>query len=159
MNRVYHFCLPILTCALLSVTAASAQRPDAEEGVEIIRDAIELRGILETRPLDLDITDSVLVFTNTGPVPVRIDCIAFDHNGARVGRAWLRVPKRGLRFVTASDISNNADFIGLSQCSTGGHATKGSAFLLGPDGVTNLPVEQVSIGGRLHIQVPVTATY
>ena len=52
MNRVYHFCLPILACALLSVSAASAQRIDPEEGVEIIRDAIELRGILEPKLSD-----------------------------------------------------------------------------------------------------------
>ena len=72
MNRVYHFFLPVFVYALFSVSTASAQRIDNEEGVEIIRDAIELRSILGVRPMDLDITDSDLAFTNTGPVPARV---------------------------------------------------------------------------------------
>ena len=148
----------LLAAALYAIAPnAGAQESAApDRGPEIVRDAVELTRELRPRPVDdVDVADTALVFTNTG-LPARVYCAAFNKQGERVGRAWLKIPRLGLRYMLASDLSNDTDFVGHVQCSTGSRV-KGSAVFLGP-GFSDLPVQQVERGvGRMLFHL--VATY
>ena len=149
--------IPLLATVALAAIAAPAIAQDARAlDVDLSRDGIELREVLD-RPVDEDIMDTALVFTNTGRIATRVVCKAFDDEGAAVGRTALKVPGLGLRFVLASDVANGADFLGSVQCSTQGRVL-GSAFLLGVGGVTDLPARQGDSEGALRVRFPVVVT-
>ncbi|MFP8882363.1 MAG: hypothetical protein AAEJ52_12735 [Myxococcota bacterium] len=139
-----------------SSAAAGSALDAAGDGIEINRDSAELRDELRPRDVDRDIADTALVFTNLGGNHVRVRCVAFDGNGRAIGRAWLRVPALGVRYLLASDLADGVDFIGHAQCATLS-VVKGTAVLLGAD-VTDLPSMQPdSLYGR--IRFPLVATY
>jgi hypothetical protein len=142
---------------LLLAPVAGAQDVSSEaDGVEITRDADALRDELHPRPMDHDVADTALVFTNFANSAQRALCVAYDKNGQPVGRAWTRVPPLGLRYILASDLSDGADFVGHAQCGASRHLKATSVFL-GP-GITDLPVHQPRVAyGR--IQFPLVATY
>lgn len=152
--------VPLFVGIMLSIPTVRAQdEVSVEDGVEITRDADELRKRIADRTMDPDSVHTALVFTNTGGGRSLIRCIGYNHNGRAVGRAWLRVPTRGLRFILTEDLSHDRDFIGLVKCQTAQHSTKGSAFLLAPYAITDLPAEDSSAGGVLTLTFPVTAHY
>ena len=111
---------------------------------------------LRPRPVDdVDVADTALVFTNLSGRNARVKCVAFGKNGAPLGRAWLRLPALGLRYLLASDLSNDRDFVGHAQCAVAA-GVKGSALFLGP-GLTDLPVLNPDGPGR--VRFPLVATY
>jgi hypothetical protein len=134
-----HTLFSLVACALLLAPTAGAQDVLSLEGVETVRDASELQDLLSPPP-DRDSVDTAIVFSNDLNRPAHVGCVGFDGDGQFVGHAWLRVPARGLRFVLASDLSSGSDFIGSVRCWTPGRAIIGSAFLLGPSAVTDLPI-------------------
>lgn len=147
--------------ALLVAPLAHALEPASaealDEGIEITRDAASLTEEMRPRPVDRDVADTALVFTNLGGADRKVVCVGFDGNGRAVGRAWVKLPRRGLRYVLASDLSNGADFVGSAHCLTSGHVS-GSVVFLGPD-LTDLRVEQKRNRRRGRIRFPVVATY
>lgn len=142
--------------ALVALAAPSLAQDTRSTDIDLSRDGVELREVLD-RPVDEDVLDTALVFTNTGRVATRVICKAFDDNGEAVGRTALSVPGLGLRFVLASDVANGTDFLGSVQCSTQGRVL-GSAFLLGAGGLTDLPAKQADHEGALRVRFPVVAT-
>ena len=126
---------------------------------EILRDGIALADELMVRPEDRDTTDTAIVASNMGPRPALVICSAFNANGNVLGAARMRVPRRGLRYLRASDLSNGVDYVGQVRCRSANANIFGSAFLIGPGGVTNLPVQQQTVNGSAHIQAVVTASF
>ena len=124
----------------------------ADIGVEIVRDATELAAELRPRPIDHDVADTALIFTNFSSRDLPVYCVAFNKNGEPIGRRWVKLPALGLRYLLASDLSGGRDFVGHAQCSSQRHV-RGSAIFLGPQ-LTDLPVQQ---GQRTRF--PVVATY
>lgn len=151
------------SCALLAAGAAPAQDALAPAPVErlpeieINRDARDLQAEVRPRPVDRDVVDTALVFTNLGGEDRRVRCVGFDHEGRKVGRIWLKVPALGLRYALASDVSSHRDFIGSVQCGAGPNVA-GSVVLLGP-GLTDLPVLQPQLDQAGRIRFPLVATY
>ena len=130
-------CTALIASTLLWAPFAAAQEDASPAGVEITRDAVELQDVLEPRH-DIDFTDSAVVFTNASHRTARVSCVGYNGNGRVVGRIWMKVPARGVRFALASDLSHDADFVGSAQCWTRSRVI-GSAFLLRPGDVTDLP--------------------
>jgi len=129
----------------------------ADAGVEITRDPADLPHVLQPQsPEDADVADTVLVFTNESSSPMRVRCEGFNKNGRPVGRAWVAIPNRGLRYIMASDLSRGRDWVGQVHCH-GSAQVRGTAVLLGRN-LTDLPAIQARDGfGRLRF--PVVATY
>ena len=147
----------LLALALAPSAAAEDLLDTGDAGVQITRDATELTDALRPRPPeDADVADTALVFTNEGGVPERVRCVGFNKNGRAVGRAWVAIPARGLRYLLASDLSYGRDFVGQVQCAAAVQI-KGSAVLLGQN-VTDLPAIQVQ-GTFGRLRFPVVATY
>lgn len=156
-------CLGWICAGLLLATPIAAQdlaTTEADIGPEIVRDAATLVDVVRPHPDDPDVTDTVLIFTSKSQSRGRALCKAFDKNGNTVGRAWLQVPGRGLRFALASDIANDLDFVGSVQCWASTNLI-GSAVLLAAGELSDLPVEN----GRFRTErgrrvlFPVVATY
>ena len=152
-----------MTSVLLLAVAGSilagnvqAQETDA---MEIDRTGTDLRSEVAVRPNDRVTTDTAVVATNTSGRPARVMCAALDSNGNALGRAAMRVPAKGLRYLRASDLSNGRDYVGQVRCRTGNEGVQGSAFLLGPAGVSDLPVLQRGYAGDKHIIATVTASF
>ena len=163
MNRNNRWNTALVFAAALGILAIgpSAAAEDlldtGDAGVEIIRYASDLPRELKPRPPeDADVADTALVFTNEGVTPLRVRCVGFNKNGRIVGRGWVGVPKLGLRYLLASDISNGRDFVGQVQCAAPVQI-RGSAVLLGQN-VTDLPVVQIE-GTFGRLRFPVVATY
>ena len=147
----------LLALAVAPSAAARDMLDGGDDGIEITRDAAELPNELRPRPPeDADVADTALVFTNEGGSAARVRCAGFNKNGYAVGRAWVAIPARGLRYVLASDLSRGRDFVGQVQCSAPVQV-KGSAVFLGPD-LTDLPAFQVR-GNFGRLRFPVVATY
>jgi len=148
-----------VSAALLAIAPSAAAQDMLESGdagIEITRDALELRHDLRPRPDEPDVADTALVFTNEGGSSARVRCVAFNSRGHAIGRAWLAVPGLGLRYVLASDMAHGRDFVGQVQCAAPVRI-KGSAVLLGAD-VTDLPAFQIQ-GTFGRLRFPVVATY
>jgi len=154
--------LPALLLALPLLLAAGpapaqeALAPDLPE-VEIARGEADLRDRL-MRPADPDVLDTALLFNNTGKRGAAVRCVGFDHDGQPVGRVALRVPGLGLRFVLGSDLANGRDFLGSVQCASEGRVL-GSAVLLAPGGLSDLPARQGDGVGSIRIRFPVVGAY
>jgi hypothetical protein len=150
--------------AWLSAPVASAEEAAtaADEWIEIERDAVTLQDELRVRDIDRDVADTALVFTNLGNTDGYAHCMAFDGDGRRIGRARVKLPALGVRYLLASDISRGRDFIGHAQCGAA-VTVKGTAIFLGP-GLTDLPSMQPSIQPAAtalygRIRFPLVATY
>jgi hypothetical protein len=128
----------------------------ATDGVEIDRDIRALSDELRPRDLDRDYADTALVFSNLGGEATKVLCVVFNGNGRLVGRAWLRLPALGVRYMLASDLANGVDLVGHAQCAAEG-TVEGTAIFLGP-GLTDLPAKQVE-GAFGRIRFPLVATY
>jgi len=139
-----------------AATAATPQEADLEE-VELGRSPAELRYHVDAKPIDRDVLDTAVIFTNAGRAPGRANCVAFDDDGIPVGRFQVKLPGAGLRFVLASDIGNGRDFVGSVSCRTRGDVL-GSAVLLGAQ-VTNLDVVHSHHSGMFQLRFPLVATY
>jgi hypothetical protein len=149
----------IAACAALSLPAiASAQVcvSDLTE-VEIDLDTDLLKDEIRRRPKDIDIADTVRVFTNSGGARTRVGCVAYNRSGTPIGRTRVFIPGNGMKFMRASDLSNSQDFVGHVACSTQGHIIP-SALFLGPE-IVNLNVRSTGHDGAVRIRFPVVATY
>ena len=150
-----------LALGLFLATPANAQKIAAVDmldgdGVRIERRAGELGDATRVRPDDRDFIDTAMVFTNASTRTI-VRCLARDDDGAPVGRAWVLLPNRGLRFILASDIAGGLDFVGSVECLTNGRVV-GTALLLGPGGVTDLPSRRVHVDGPVGLAFPVVVT-
>jgi hypothetical protein len=135
--RIFRHQIGLIAAVLMFAPLAAAQENASPEGVEVARDAEQLQEVLRPPP-DIDFTDTALVFTNpTGRVGY-VTCAGYNANGRAVGRIWLKVPANGLRFALASDLSGDVDFIGSAGC-WAWPSVVGSAFLLRPGAITDLP--------------------
>ncbi|MEM7410313.1 MAG: hypothetical protein AAF430_08775 [Myxococcota bacterium] len=139
-------------------SAASAQELmlDTRDAVEVDRDGVALIDAIRVPEPDRDVADTAIVLTNFGPRDQKVVCGGFNKNGRAVGRVWVKVPAHGLRYVLASDLADDLDFIGSAQCAASGNI-RGSAIFLGP-GLTDLPVQQIH-GAAGRLRFPLVATY
>lgn len=133
----------LIAAVLMLAPVGAAWGDDVPEGVEVTRDAAELQEALHP-PQDIDLTDTALVFTNPSEKPGFVTCAGLNANGQKVGRIWLRVPANGLRFVFASDLSDDVDFIGSARCRAWPQMI-GSGFLLRPGAVSDVPARQLPL--------------
>ncbi|NNL86623.1 MAG: hypothetical protein HKP27_13270 [Myxococcales bacterium] len=158
----------IAALALLFAMAASpsvAQELVASDAVvsdeiapdvpEISRDPSDLAPDL--RPIDEDVANTALVFTNWSGRDTAILCVAFNGEGRSIGRRWIKVPSNGTKYMLASDLSEGRDFVGNAQC-TGEARIHGTAVFLGA-GFSDLPVANVDHRGDGRIRFPLVATY
>ena len=131
----------LATAALLLLVPGAAQAQEANEVPDLVlmeREAPELADRLDMPPdRDPDLADTALVITNLGNRRIAVRCWAFNGNGKPIGRTGMTVPALGVRWILASDLSNDRDFIGSAHCYVTGPA-KGTAVFLGP-GITDLP--------------------
>lgn len=143
---------------LVSLHAASATAQEVNAVRDIERAVDSLRDRIEQPPRpDVDVADTAIILTNLGNRVAPAICAAFDYDGNPIGRARLRVPALGLRWLLASDISGDKDFIGSAHCFVTGHVA-GSAIFLGPS-ITDLPVRQANVEGAFRLAVPVVVHY
>ena len=156
--------IPLLGLALigaLSITStASAQGVSAANELpefDVDRDADALRDEIRPRPKDVDVADTVMVFTNTTGARRQVRCVAYDRTGAPIGRTRTRIPGNGVRYILASDLSNGRDFVGHAVCNTAGLVIP-SALLLGPE-IENLNTRIERFEGATRLRFPVIATY
>jgi len=133
--------------------AAELQMPE----IDIDRDGDALRDEIRPRPIDTDIADTALIFTNLTPNHVYVTCIARDQSGTLIGRTRTRLPSRGLRYVRASDFSDGRDFVGHAECKSNGQAVA-TAVLFGAE-ITDLSATSRRRGRGMHHRFPVIATY
>ena len=132
-------------CLCLLVAASSHAQDARVSTVEIDRGSDELSDAVRIRPddIDRDFINTALIFTNTSMDPNTVSCVARNDNGVAIGRARTAVPRKGLRFIFASDFANGADFVGSVDCWTNGRIAA-TALLLGPTGVTDLPARRIN---------------
>lgn len=153
MKRIFPTLVALLTAGLLASAAGAGQVDFSDAGVEVDRDPADLHDTLPPDEVDPDFLDTALVFTNGLEREARVVCVAFDKDGAIVGRGHTKIPGMGLRYILASDLSDDVDFVGSVRC--GAHPrVAGSAILLAPGAVTALK------GGhhrRGRIKFPVVA--
>jgi hypothetical protein len=121
---------------------------EADQGVEITRDATELAGML--REQEADVVNTALVLTQQGGPATIARCVAFNANGEIVGRAWVKVPTNGVRVVLASDVTAGGDLVGSLRCHARGHLV-GSAFVFGR-GLTDAAVHNRLYDGESRIR-------
>lgn len=141
---------------VLSDAVVVGDRTDEAADVpEISRDPSDLAPDL--RPIDEDVANTALVFTNWTGRDTAIVCVAFNGEGRRVGRRAIKVPSNGTKYMLASDLSNGRDFVGNAQC-TGHERIHGTAVFLGA-GFSDLPVANVDHRGDGRIRFPLVATY
>ena len=147
-----------VTALIGAFVAPAASGRDVEPLRDIERDAASLRDRIDLPPdPDRDVADTAIVITNLANRRGVACCVAFDYEGKPAGRGRVRVPPRGLRWLLASDISNDVDFVGSAQCFLSGEML-GSAIFLGR-GITDLPVHQRAVGRANRIAIPVVAHY
>ena len=125
--------------------------------IDVDRDGDALRDEIRPRPVDSDIADTALVFTNLTGNHVDVPCIARDQSGSLIGRTRTRLPARGLRYLRASDFSDGRDFVGHAECKSNGHAAA-TAVLFGAE-ITDLPATSRRRGRGMHHRFPLIATY
>lgn len=69
-------------------------------------------------------------------------CTAYDGNGNALGTKRAYVPKRGVKSLRASDLSNGVDFVGSAVCTSREPRAASAVFLGRPDTITRLDVIQ-----------------
>ena len=159
MPRTHWTRIPALAalaaCAVLVAPAQATAQSVAE--VDIERDADALRDEIRPRPKDVDVADTLLVFTNTSGGRAIVRCAAYDASGAAVGRTRTLVPGNGVSYIRASDLSHGRDFVGHAVCGTQHHLIPSSIFL-GPQ-IENLNVRVAPHEGATYLRFPLIATY
>lgn len=135
---------------------ADTLTPIEAEEVDAGRDADELRAVLKTHP-DVDSTDTALVFNNPTAHRVWVRCAAFSGNGRILGGSALAIPANGVRFIFASDIARNRDFIGSAQCGATARVIP-SSFILG-SGLTDAPTSGGPTWHGNRIRFPIVASF
>ncbi len=148
-----HTAVGVLAVFLMA-GSVSAQEPIEE--LEVDLGPTDLVDIVRQAP-DLDSFDSVAVFTSQRNTAT-VRCWAYNHNGRLVGRARTRIPPRGVRLIRASHMSGGFDFVGQIRCSSSRDIST-TAFLVGPKGITDLPVEEWNHDGVNQFRIPVTASF
>jgi hypothetical protein len=144
-------------CAVIAPAVVAQDAVSLSDIRDVERTVDELRDRIEQPPRpDIDVADTAIVVTNLGP-RARVTCAAMDAQGNTIGRARLRVPKLGLRWLLASDISNDRDFIGSVHCYVSGRVAATAVFL-GP-GITDLSVQPGLVEGMSRFVVPLAAHY
>jgi len=153
--------IPLLGLALIgvlsTVSTAAAQMDSRLPVVDVERDTDALRDEIRPRPHDVDVVETVLVFTNATAVERRVLCTAYDRSGAGVGRTLTGVPANGARYIRASDFSNGRDFIGHAVCNTSGLVMP-SALLVGPE-LENLNTRIDQREDATRLRFPLIVTY
>ena len=152
--RLIRITLGILSLCLVAGTATAQ---DDTEAPLIDRGADELSDAVDVRPDDIDFVDTALVFSNATDVDASVVCIGYDADGNAVGTAMASPPANGLRFLFASDLSGGADFAGRVACKARGRVS-GTAILLGPSGVSDLPSNSVRKRRATAMGFPVVVT-
>ncbi len=145
--------------AAVSGFAATGSFAAEDNAPEIDRGQDQLSDLLRDRPIDRDSTDTAIIASNASGRGALVVCTAFNANGRRLGAGAMRVPAHGLRFLRAQDLANGEDYIGRVNCHTGNPGVDGSAVLVGPGGLTDLPVRSRLADGRKHFSAPVTASF
>ena len=148
--------LTAVAFAFVAFTATQASAQDVTAEVSVARDVDDLRDEIRIRHPDIDVADTLLIFTNTQTVSLPVRCIAYNRAGNAIGRTRTDVPPNGARYIRASDLSNGLDFIGHAVCTSPGNFLP-SAIFLGP-GIVNLKVD-VTHEGPTRLRFPVVATY
>ncbi|MFK7897151.1 MAG: hypothetical protein AB8G23_14995 [Myxococcota bacterium] len=149
-----------LVLSLGSTFAFAAQAPAQEVSeVDDARGAVELRAeVKEAVERDTDVANTALVFNNVTRSDSYVVCTAYDGDGKDLGTRRAYVPRRGVRYLRASDLSGGVDFVGSALC-TSRHRMVASAVFLGPGAVTNLDVIQPGTYDATRIRFPLIATY
>ena len=149
----------IVFLAVSSVLAGAglAQAQDAE--IDNARGAAELRAeVKDAVERDVDTANTALVFNNVTRSDSYVVCTAYDGNGNNLGTKRAYVPKRGVKYLRASDLSNGVDFVGSAVCTSRARMAA-SAVFLGPGTITNLDVIQPGTWDATRIRFPLIATY
>jgi len=125
--------------------------------IDVERDGDALRDEIRPRPVDTDIADTALIFTNQSADVVHVKCLARDQGGSVIGRTVTRVPANGLRYVRASDFSDGRDFVGHADCKSNGRVTA-TAMLFGAE-ISDLPTTSRRRGRGMVHDFSLIATY
>src|SRR5262249_53989931 len=160
--RVRCLCASLPSAGALAAPALAEDLSDlplTADGPAIDHGDADIDDALHARP-DPDRVDTMLVFTNLGPLTAAARCVAFDRGGDVAGHGHAVVPARGARIVLASDLVPDRGFAGHVQCGAARRVV-GSAFLLAPGGISAAPAEQSDRPGRgdLRIVFPVVAHF
>lgn len=151
----------IAACSFLFANVSTVFASEIPEpgDIEIEREAAMLFDEIRADPVDPSFIETALVFTNARRLPAKLRCAAFNQQGDGVGRVWVKLPPKGLRYVLASDFSDGKPFIGSARCIARGDVI-GSAMLLGPN-LTDVKVRQRfdRNNGITHITFPLIAVY
>ena len=97
------------------------------------------------------------MFTNPRGQETLVYCVALDADGRALGRARVRVPAQGLRFMLASDLASGVDFIGSAECRSRDRVIP-SAFVLGP-GLSDATARVNHAWDETRIRFPVIASF
>jgi len=148
--------LLVLASLLLALPALAADERDAEAEfeVEIDRDAADLKDEIRPRPVDTDVADTVLTFTNVSSEKVaKIKCQARNRAGEVMGNLRVVIQPNAVKYVLASDFSDGRDFVGHAVCRAK-RSVLPAAIFLGPD-ITDLPTHK----RKGTYRFPLIATY
>jgi len=154
----------IVGCEARSQTTSTDPDPIVlEDGsglpeIEIDRVSDELRDVVRPdRRADPDSTDSALVFNNPRRHVTWVYCVAYNGAGAAIGRARLRIPGNGVRFVFASDMAAGQDFVGSATCAARSRVVP-SLFIVG-GGLTDAKALVNHGWDQTRIRFPVVAAF
>ncbi len=128
----------------------------AVDEVEVNRGADELQAVLRPHP-DRDVVNTVLAFNNAHRTEVVVRCVAYNANGRPLGKAWVKIPGNGLRFILASDIANGRDFVGSTRCHSAGKIVP-AAFIVGRV-LSDTPANSTLGWGGTKMRFPTVVTY
>lgn len=148
----------LLTFAVFSMVPLSASADELiDEGFEITREASDIEAVIRDQRVNPDVLDTALILTNQSRQVVKARCIAYDHSGQAMGRAWVRLPANGMRIFLASDIVTARNFVGSVRCKTRGHVL-GSAFILG-SAFSSAQVKNTRSWDESRISAPVVVAF
>ncbi len=150
----------LLAMAMAAPVAAIGEVQSIEQiavdEVEVTRGADELQAVLRPHP-DRDVVNTVLAFNNIHRTEVAVRCVAYNAHGRPLGKAWVKVPGNGLRFMLASDIANGRDFVGSTRCHSAGKIVP-AAFIVGRM-LTDTPANASRGWGGTKMRFPTVLTY
>ncbi len=149
----------LLTMVVAAPTTAQelqAQDLSVLNEVEVNHGGDRLEAVLRPHP-DIDVTDTALVFNNALRRTTVVRCVAFGRNGRPLGKVRTKVPGNGMRFILASDLADDLDFIGSAHCWARGRVVP-SAFIVGPGMLTDTPAKATVTGRGVHAAEPHTSS-
>lgn len=149
----------IVVLAVSSILAGAGLTQAQEAEIDDARGAAELRAeVKDAVERDVDTANTALVFNNVTRSNSYVVCTAYDGNGNALGTKRAYVPKRGVKYLRASDLSNGVDFVGSAVCTSRARMAA-SAVFLGPGAITSLDVIQPGSWDATRIRFPLIATY